>query len=217
MEFDGFVGLLLLAGVYKSKNESLIELWSERDGRSTMTLNRFKSILKYCRFDDKNTRRARAEVDKLAPIRDIWDMFIAQLPKFYKPGADLTVDEQLVAFKGKCGLRQYMPSKPAKYGINVWWNCGKAATSYPLKGQVYLGRQPDQPRETNLGSRIVEDLVRPWFNRGRNVVMDNFFTSAALAEYLLNQDMTLVGTLRKNRREIPPEMTTKASIAARDE
>jgi hypothetical protein len=32
----------------------------------------------------------------------------------------MTVDEQIVAFRGKCPMRQYMKSKPAKYGINFW-------------------------------------------------------------------------------------------------
>jgi len=29
-------------------------------------------------------------------------MFIAELSKYYVPGTDLSVDEQLVAFRGRC-------------------------------------------------------------------------------------------------------------------
>ena len=37
--------------------------------------------------------------DKLAPICDLWEMFHAMLPR-YKPGSDISVEEQLVASRG---------------------------------------------------------------------------------------------------------------------
>lgn len=40
---------------------------------------------------------------------------------------------------------------------------------------------------------------------GRNVITDNFFTDLELGRQLLDRRMTLVGTLRKNKPEIPPE------------
>jgi len=76
----------------------------------------------------------------LAAIPDVWQMFVAMMPKMVTPGSDITVDEQLVPFRGKCPFHQYIPSKPAKYGVKIWWACD-AQTSYPLKGDVYLGRQ----------------------------------------------------------------------------
>lgn len=117
----------------------------------------------------------------------------------------LTVDEQLVPYRGRCPFRQYMKSKPAKYGIKIWWNCD-ALSSYPLRGQVYLGKQPGQDRETNQGARVVKDLVQPWYGTGRNVNADNLFTSVALAEELLSHHLTYVGTVRKNKQDIPPDM-----------
>lgn len=36
--------------------------------------------------------------------------------------------------------------------------------------------------------------------------MDNFFTSVPLAEKLLEKNLTIVGTLRQNKRDIPPVM-----------
>jgi len=62
-----------------------------------MTKNRFTDIVRYLRFDDKVNRAARQKTDELAPFRDIWTMFREQLHKYYIPGSDLCVDEQLVA------------------------------------------------------------------------------------------------------------------------
>ena len=44
-------------------------------------------------------------MDKLAAFRDFWTLFQAQFQKYYIPGTDLCVDEQLVAFRGRCPFR----------------------------------------------------------------------------------------------------------------
>jgi hypothetical protein len=52
------------------------------------------------------------------------------LPLFYNPGPNVTVDEQLMPFRGRCPFRQYM-SKPAKYRIRILAACD-AASSYVM-------------------------------------------------------------------------------------
>ena len=78
-EMLAFMGLLILAGVQRSQNENLNELWSMSSSRpifrATMSKNRMNSLLKFCRFDDASTRDTRMETDKLAPIREFWTMF----------------------------------------------------------------------------------------------------------------------------------------------
>ncbi|CAM4570299.1 unnamed protein product [Leuciscus chuanchicus] len=64
------------------------------------------------------TRPARRENDKLAPIRDLWNLWVERLPLMFNPGPDITVDECLVPFQGPCSFKQYMPSKPEKYRVN---------------------------------------------------------------------------------------------------
>jgi len=173
-EIRTFIGLLILTGVSRAKLEPLHDLWSTERGRpifaAVMSLNRFKIILQYIRFDNKNTREIRRAEDKLAAIRDVWQMFVAQLSKMVIPGSDITVDEQLVPFRGRCPFRQYIPSKPAKYGIKIWWSCD-AETSYPLKGDIYLGRQAGDVRAMNLGSSVVTNLTDRWVHLGRNIVI----------------------------------------------
>lgn len=59
-ELMAFIGTLLLIGIYRSAHENYEQLWSEKHGRSrlraTMSLNRFKILLRMIRFDDKRTR-----------------------------------------------------------------------------------------------------------------------------------------------------------------
>lgn len=204
-ELQAYFGLLLSSGVNKQSKVNILDFWDPLFGnpifRATMSKNRFKLIQRVIRFDDRTSRSERRKKDKLAPIRDLWEKFNNNLKKMYIPGENLTIDEQLVPFRGRVSFKQYIPSKPDKYGMKMWWICDNA-TSYPLFGIPYLGKE-GSTRSTNLAQNIVERLCQPYFNTNRNVTFDNFFTSMPLAETLLKNGLTSVGTLRKNKKCIP--------------
>ena len=177
--------------------------------RATMGRSRFQSILRFIRFDDHTTRHVRAASDKAAPISDIWNMLNANLASVYKPTEYLTIDEQLFPFRGQTKFTQYMPSKPAKYGIKVWWLCD-AENGYPLKGIIYTGKVGNT-RDVNQGERIVKELAVTYKGSGRNISTDRFFTTLPLAKLLLTWNLTLVGTLKKNKTYISQEMKASKS------
>lgn len=206
-ETKAFIGCLLFIGVMKSRHENYESLWSNELGRqplrATMSLSRFKLILKFIRFDDLETRVARRQRDKMAAIRQVWDLFATRCRTFYNVGTDCTVDEQLVGFRGRCPFRMYIPSKPHRYGIKIW-SLVDSHSCYVYNCQVYLGKEGNLP-EIGQGKRVVEQLAQPIFGSGRNITTDNFFTSVPLAESLWGGKLTLTGTLRSNKKEIPVE------------
>ncbi|GFR89195.1 Piggybac transposable element-derived protein 4-like protein [Elysia marginata] len=97
-------------------------------------------LLNLLTFDNKDTRPQRGETDKLAPISELLNLHLSNLQKHYVAGANLTVDEQLEArpFRGRCPIIQYIPSKPANYGLKLFWICD-SENYYPLKCIVYTG------------------------------------------------------------------------------
>ena len=121
------------------------------------------------------------------------------------PFDNVTVDEQLVTYRGRCPFKQYIASKPGKYGIKFWM-LSDSKTSYVSRLQVYIGRQEAQAREKNQGERVVLDLCAGLKGSGRNITCDNFFTSMQLLQKLKRDKLTLLGTVRKNRVELPPEL-----------
>ena len=110
-----------------------------------MSLKIFLEISDLMRFDNLSTREERRLSDKLAGLKDNREMLNQQLSTQYTPGAYLTVDEQLVPCRANCPFRQYMKSKPAKYGIKIWWTIDNE-TWYSLNGHVYLVKLPDGGR-----------------------------------------------------------------------
>lgn len=70
---------------------------------------------------------------------------------------------------------------------------------------IYSGKQPDAEREINQGQRVVLDLVRKYERSGRTVYADNFFTTLELALTLKAKELAFVGTVRSNKKFVPPE------------
>jgi hypothetical protein len=208
-EIRKYIGLLYMAGIFRSANESLISLWNVEHGRKvfyqTMSLHRMRELSQKLRFDSKDERIARRRNEKMAPIRDFFNLFVLQLPKYFKPFDSVTIDEQLVAFRGRCSFRQYMPNKPAKYGLKYFMMCC-SSTYYVLGIIPYCGKDVITH---SLAFDTVCKLIRPVENSGRNVTTDNFYTSLNLARELRRKKLTLVGTMRANKRELPPFVLQK--------
>ena len=126
VEFNGFIGVLVLIALHKHRQEPVHELFSVNEGREIyrqlFSYGRFTKISRALHFDNFNTRIARKNDEKFCPIRKLWDMWIDILPKCFALNQDVTVDEQLVSFKERCPSCQCMSMKPAKYGIKFFFD-----------------------------------------------------------------------------------------------
>lgn len=212
LELKAFVGLLFLIGALRCSKKNLSDLWNNSTGNGlescylSMSEKRFRFLLRCLRFDNVNDRDERRETDKLAPFREVMTIFINNCQKYYTPGEFLTVDEQLVGFRGRCCFRQYIPSKPAKYGLKVF-ALVDSKTAYTINMEPHVGTQPNGPYQVgNSAEEVVLRLVKPVQGSNRNITGDNWFTSLSLVNKLKEKKLTYVGTIRKNRKEIPIEL-----------
>ena len=146
-----------------------------------------------CSFEKSN--------DKFEPIRTIFNAFNENCLKYYTPGPYITVDERLIRFRGRCPFRVYLKNKPGRYGIKLWV-AADVNTSYLLNVHPYTGKI-DGVRETNQGERVVTQLISSYYGTWRGVTVDNFFTSVQLAKKLFENNITLTGTTRSNKPDIP--------------
>jgi hypothetical protein len=75
----------------------------------------------------------------------------------------------------------------------------------------HLGKDPHQAAGEQVLENVVIRLVEPYVGKGRNVTMDNFFTSLSLVNKLLAKKTSLAGIMNKVRREFSPSAQSKAA------
>jgi hypothetical protein len=171
---------------------------------AVMSRKRFLFLLRCLRFDDRTTREQRCPLDRLALIRELFDRFVKNCQQNYSPGENVTIDEKLEGFRGRCGFVQYIPSKPRKYGIKIY-ALVDSEVFYASNLEIYAGAQPENTlfSVSNKPVDIVRRLSGTILNSGHNITADNRFSDISLAEELCDVGLSFVGTLKKNKVEIP--------------
>ena len=202
-------------GVNKSEWVDVTELRAHGFGtmlcRVTMSRRRFEFISCRIRFDDKNTPVKRRAADVLASIREIWEIFVLNCQNNYQPSEFLTIDVQLLGFRGRFSARVYIKSKPARYGIKIV-SMNDDKTFYMANAIPYIG-QVSVDRGESVPTYYVRKLSEPIHDTPRNITRDNWFTSIELFNKMKkNHGLTMVGTIRKNKREIPQSFKCNSSI-----
>ncbi|GLV38524.1 hypothetical protein CBL_05120 [Carabus blaptoides fortunei] len=149
-----------------------------------MSKQRFLFLLRHLCFDTKETRIERKAIDKLSPIRDVFEIFNENCNKAYTISEFATSDEKLEAFGGRCAFKQYMHNKPNKYGIKIF-ALVDAEVFYTQKLEVYVGKQPEGPYcVKNDVSSIVERLIAPISGTNRKALFEKIRKNYLLSLYL---------------------------------
>ncbi|CAK1579698.1 unnamed protein product [Parnassius mnemosyne] len=207
IELKAFIGMLYYTSIFK-ENHTHYTCWYSTDGtgreiyRCIMSKNRFKTLLNCLRFDDTSTRDERRSTDKAAPISQLFEMLIQNCKEVCSIGSYACIDEMLVAFRGRCSFKMYMPKKPNKYGLKIMCMTD-AKNGYLVDAYIYLGKDSDSQglpieyQRVNKPTQAVLRLVASIEGTHRNVTTDNWFTSVELMNILKQKQLTLVGTLKK--------------------
>lgn len=173
---------------------------------SIMSRDRYLLVLRFLHFQDNTTAD---KDDKLYKVRPLIDMMVGQFRAAYRPTKQVSIDEELVKFKGRCAFRQYIPSKRARFGLKIYALCD--SKGYYWNSIMYVGKPlTPLPLTAELGATgaLVVYLLADLVNKGHQVYLDNFYTSLPLCTYLLNKATAVCGTLRSNRLGIPPVLKT---------
>ena len=209
-----FIGILLSRGVFCQKM-SIKCMWDSLYGinivRRLMGRDKCLKLMRFLRFDDKSIRRVGLVSDKFVMIRALWERFIDNSNVCYIPGRDLTVDEQLLPCKSRCPFTQFMANKPDKFGIKFWLLCD-VKSKYICNGYPYLGADNNKNPNDLVGESVVKKLMEPFYNKGYFVTTDNFFTTYKLGCDLLKQKTTFLGTIRRDKKDLPNVVKIKQKI-----
>ena len=125
--------------------------------------------------------------------------------------AFLAVDETLYPYRGHIRFKQY---KPAKYGLHYRSLCD-ASVLYTCYSLPYAGKPEDFSGDaskyyisgTNECTKYLVNEVTGYNSiQGCNISMYRYFTSVTLAEWALDHNFTIVGTMRQDWKGISKEL-----------
>ena len=119
----------------------------------------------------------------------------------YNPCRQQTVDESMIAYKGRLSYVQYLPGKAIKHGIKLWMRCD-SESAYLHGYGVYLGRQQNSVH--GLAYDVVTKLCQSIAGHNHHLYCDNYFTSVPLFKELLQMKIYATGTVRPNKRGLSP-------------
>ena len=192
---------------------SLEEYWSEglmaqAFPRLVMKRDRFRTIWWNLHPSDPDEDaindglRGTEQFDKLFRAKPLFDDVRLACQAFYHPKQQLSVDERMVASKGRSGMTQYMKDKPTKWGMKLFV-VADATNGYSFDFRMYTGKR-HTPVIHGLAYDVVMQLVDTTvLGTGYHVYTDNFYTSPALFTALHALNIGACGTYRENRRGCP--------------
>ena len=96
-----------------------------------------------------------------------------------------SIDEQIIPTKSRCGIKQYMPKKPNKWGIKLWASCGISGIVYDF--EIYACKAPNSQDEIPgimMGGNVVHCLTKNLpYHQNFKLYFDNFFSSVTLIKF----------------------------------
>ncbi|XP_064630940.1 piggyBac transposable element-derived protein 4-like [Lineus longissimus] len=165
-------------------------------GYSTvMSRNRFQLIRSFFHMNDNTDKVPKGQPghDPLFKVRPILDIVQGQYVKLYQAHKEVSIDEAMLAFKGRLGLKQYMQDKPTKWGVKLWSLCDNR-NGFMLKWNVYTGAG-----EGTVGDVVRSLMIPEYVDHGYHLYCDNLYSSPDLFVDMRNRRTGACGTLRSNR------------------
>ena len=152
-----------------------------------MTRDAFLAMDRY--FHVFNRRAIpRGNQDKLILVRPLMEYLQDRCRMLVVPSKNLSLDEGLLAYKGRLSIKVYNPKKPKKCGVKFFF-VTVSNTGYVLDFSIYPGVFSTL-RDT------VFQLVDRFRGKGYHLFMDNYYNSVALAQELYDAGIHCSGTLR---------------------
>ena len=113
-EMRQFIALQVLTGTVKKPEIS--QYWSTDP--EVMPRNQFKSITEFLHFNDNSKYDIHDTTrDRLYKVRPLVEQLVGKSKTAYTPDKNLSIDEQLLLWKGRLGFKQYIPNKRSRFGI----------------------------------------------------------------------------------------------------
>lgn len=202
-EIEQFMGICLHMSVHGLPHTRMFWVTKTRVDcvADTMSMKRWEAIKCFLHFanNDEQVPAGQPGYDKLFKVRPL---LTALQESFNRIPMDehLCVDEQIVPFKGKSQLKQYIPMKPKRWGYKIFVLCDRNGIAYNF--DFYTGPItsvegfPDLGASGNIVLKLASIVVQYMSHK---MFYDNWFCGVDLQLQLEKVGIHSVGTVRQNR------------------
>lgn len=213
-----FLGIIIFT--IFNKRLSQRDYWSQRSMlrsdavTSAMGLREFEKIKQSIRYHKSKDEKAD---DKIWRVRRIMEIFNTNIKCFGFFCTALCIDEMMLKYYGKISFKQFIQSKPIRFGIKKWALC--SSNGYLFHCEIYCGKNVKVNMLNNCaqGSRVVMQMLHDFLSQTspRNktqyhIYFDNLFCSPDLLVHLKKLNLKATGTVRKNRLQVSNDIDVKS-------
>lgn len=173
-----------------------------------MSRNRFEKLRNNLHIVDANNPSTSDRLWKVRPLLDAFQQRCTELVLEER----LCIDEQIVPFKGRLDIKQYIKGKPHPWGVKIFMLCGESGLIYdflPYQGSTTRIAEDLKCNFGVTGATVLQLAERIKSDAGHKLFFDNYFTSLPLLRELLKKKIFATGTVRSNRCEKCPLMSEK--------
>nr|XP_039271113.1 piggyBac transposable element-derived protein 2-like [Styela clava] len=202
-EMEKFLGCVVYMSIFRLPRTRMF--WAVETKvncvADVMTRDRWERIKKMLHFNNNDLLHGDSDVqqDRLFKIRPPLEMLKAKFKPLHQEQV-LCIDEQMVPFTGRSGLKQYLPKKPHKWGYKIFMLCGTDGLVHNF--EIYTGKihpvsgYPDLGASANIVIKLTDNVEN---DVNHILCFDNWFTSIPLMSVLAKRKIYCIGTARQNR------------------
>jgi hypothetical protein len=186
--------------------------------KTGMSRHRFDNLWHHIRFGVQPAERpedlSHAEYRWLL-VDDFVNNFNQHRANMFSPSHLICVDESISRWYGlggswiNKGLPMYIAiDRKPENGCEIQNSaCGVSGVMLQLKivkGAIYNGvNDENYQHDMNHGTRVLMELVEPWFDSRRIVCADSYYSSVSTAQELLQRRLRFIGVVKTATRKFP--------------
>jgi len=104
-----------------------------------MPRNKYQLILKFLHFaDNRNYDVTDPKRDRLYKLKPFINHLLHKFQEVYNPSKEVSIDTQMLLYKGLLQFKQYISQKRARFGVKIFSLCD--STGYLYSSEVYVGK-----------------------------------------------------------------------------
>ena len=199
------IGFMYRRGLYGLNHLKIDILFNDKTSPpifgAIFSRNRVKFLLASISFISRDECIKNFLEDRFASCRPMFELFNANCSKYLVPTLYMTIDETLYSMHHQIAFRQYNPNKPYNYRL-LYKSLNGASFPFTYKTTPYAGKPTngDGPYYIDCNENYAKYLV--------NTTENDISLRISLGNWLLEWNITTVGTVNTTRIGIPDELKT---------